>query len=131
VEQRQQRRVKRNVERLEDWFGSLSDAQVERVRRYAERAPFSAELRDRDRRRRQADLVAMLRAREAKQRLAQWAVNWESGREPAYAEASRATAAEYFDLLLDLDRTLSPEQRAHAAKRLTRYAELFDSLARQ
>ena len=131
VEERQQRRVKRNVERLEDWFGSLSDSQVERVRRYSERAPLSAELRDRDRRRRQAELVAMLRAREAKQRLAQWAVAWESSREPAYAAASRATAAEYFDLLLDLDRTLSAEQRAHAASRLRRYAEMFDSLARQ
>ncbi len=131
VEERQQRRVKRNVERLEDWFGSLSDAQVERVRRYGERAPFSAELRDRDRRRRQAELLAMLRAREAKRRLAQWAVAWESGRDPVYAEASRATAAEYFDLLLDLDRTLSAEQREHAARRLRRYVELFDFLARQ
>lgn len=131
VEERQQRRVKRNVERLEDWFGSLGDAQLERVRRYSERAPFSAELRDRDRRRRQAELLAMLRAREARQRLAQWAATWDGGREPAYAEAWRATQAEYFDLLLDLDRTLSTEQREHAARRLKRYAGLFGELARQ
>jgi hypothetical protein len=131
VEERQQRRVKRNVERLEDWFGSLSDAQVERVRRYSARAPFSDALRDADRRRRQAELLAMLRAREAKQRLAQWAEGWDRGRDPAYAEASRATVAEYFDLLLDLDRTLSAEQREHLARRLRRYAGLFESLARQ
>lgn len=131
LEERQQRRVTRNVERLEEWYGSLNDAQVERVRLYSARAPFSAELRDRDRRRRQAELLAMLRAGEARQRLAQWAAAWDGGREPAYAEASRATAAEYFDLLLDLDRTLSAEQRAHVALRLRRYAELFDSLARR
>jgi hypothetical protein len=131
VEERQQRRVKRNVERLEEWFGSLSDAQLERVRRYSARAPFSAQLRERDRKRRQAELLAMLRAREAKQRLVQWAEAWDRGREPAYARAVRATRAEYYDLLLDLDRTLSGEQREHAARRLKRYASLFESLARQ
>ena len=131
VEQRQERRVKRNVERLEEWFGSLSDAQLERVRRYSARAPLSAELRERDRKRRQAEFVAMLRAREATRRLARWAQDWEAGREPAYVEASRATHAEYVELLLDLDRTLSAEQREHAARRLQRYAGLFESLGRQ
>jgi hypothetical protein len=131
VEERQQRRVKRNVERLEEWFGSLEDAQVERVRRYSARAPFSAEMRERDRKRRQAEFLAILRAREATRRLAQWAQDWEAGREPAYVAASHATRAEYVDLLLDLDRTLSAEQREHAARRLKRYASLFDSLVRQ
>ena len=131
VEQRQERRVKRNVERLEEWFGSLSDAQLERVRRYSARAPLSAELRERDRKRRQAEFVAMLRAREATRRLARWAQDWEAGREPAYVAASRATHAEYAGLLLDLDRTLSAEQREHAARRLQRYAGLFESLGRQ
>ncbi len=131
VEERHKRRVKRNVERLEEWFGTLDEAQAERVQRYSARAPFSAELRDRDRKRRQAGLLAMLRAREAKQRLVQWAQEWEAGREPAYAEASRATHAEYVDLLLDLDRTLSAEQREHAARRLKRYASVFESLIGQ
>jgi Family of unknown function (DUF6279) len=131
VEERHKRRVKRNVERLEEWFGTLDEAQVERVRSYSARAPFSAELRDRDRKRRQAELLAMLRAREAKQRLAQWAQAWDRDREPAYADAARATHAEYVDLLLDLDRTLSAEQREHAARRLKRYASLFESLVRQ
>jgi len=34
------------------------------------------------------------------------------------------------DLLLDLDRSLSPGQREHAAARLRDFAGLFDSLAR-
>jgi Family of unknown function (DUF6279) len=131
MEERQKRRVKRNLDRLEEWFGSLSEAQVERIQRYSARAPFSAELRDRDRKRRQAEFIAMLRAREAKRRLAQWAQDWEGGRDPAYVAASRATRAEYVDLLLDIDRTLDAEQREHLAKRLKRFAGLFDSLARQ
>jgi hypothetical protein len=131
VEERDQRRVKRNVEQLEEWFGTLDEAQVERVRRYSARAPFSAELRDRDRKRRQAELVAMLRAREAKQRLVQWMQAWDQGREPAYADAARATEDEYFDLLLDLGRMLSPVQREACADRLRKYAALFDSLQRR
>ena len=131
AEERLQRRVKRNIERLEGWFGALTEAQAERVNLYSARAPFSAELRDRDRKRRQAEIVAMLRAREASRRLAAWARDWDAGREPAYVEASRAMRVEYVELLLDLDRTLSTEQREHAAARLRRYAGLFDSLARQ
>jgi hypothetical protein len=61
----------------------------------------------------------------------QWAQDWEGGREPAYVEASRATRAEYVDLLLDLDRTLAAEQREHLAKRLKRFAGLFESLGKQ
>ena len=131
MEERHQRRVKRNIDRLEEWFGPLDDAQAERVRRYSTRAPFSAELQDRDRKRRQAEFVAMLRAREARQRLAPWAQDWEAGRAPEYVKAVAATRAEYMDLLLDLDRTLSAEQRQHAAGRLRRFAALFDSLSRQ
>jgi hypothetical protein len=131
VEQRHKRRVKLNVERLEQWFGTLNEAQVERVRRYSARAPFSAELRDRDRKRRQGELLAMLRAREAKQHLAQWAQAWDRGREPAYANAARETEAEYFDLLLDMDRLLTPAQRETCAAHLQKYAALFDSLSRR
>jgi hypothetical protein len=131
MEQRHQRRVKRNTERLEEWFGSLTEAQTERVRRYSERAPYSAELQDRDRKRRQAEFVAMLRARETGTRLKPWVQNWEAGRAPEYAAAVRATRAEYAELLLDLDRTASSEQREHVAARLKRFAALFDSLARQ
>ncbi len=130
VEQLHKRRMKRNLERLEEWFGSLDDAQEERVRQYNARAPLAGALRERDRKRRQAEFLAMLRARDAKRRLAPFLERWESDREPAYAKAMHATRDEYMKLLLDLDRTLSAEQRAHAVARLRRFGELFDSLAR-
>jgi hypothetical protein len=131
MEERHQRRIKRNLERLEEWYGPLSEAQAARVRRYSERAPFSAALRDRHRKQRQAELLAMLRAREGRQKLAKWLQDWEGGRAPEYVEAARATRAEYIDLLLDLDRTLSSEQREHAVKRLKRFAGLFETLHKQ
>ena len=131
VEQRRKRRLKLSLERLEEWFGSLNEAQSDRVRRYNARAPLLGELRDRDRKRRQAELVAMLRARQAGLRLGRWAPAWEDDREADYAAAAREGRAQYYDLLLDLDRSLNPAQREHAAARSREYAATFDSLSRR
>jgi hypothetical protein len=126
---RRKRRAKRTADRLEEWVGKLSPAQLERVRQYAERAPLMDELRDRDRKRLQAELLAMLRARQAQKRLPDAAANLDRGREPAYAAASEAHRKEYFSLLLDLDRMLTPEQRAKATGRLHSFADDFAALA--
>lgn len=127
-EERRARRTKRNVERLEEWFGSLTDAQVERIRRYSERAPLDDELRDRDRKRMQRELTAMLRAKQARQRLVSWALAWDQNRDPAYEAQRVANLKEYFAMVLDLDKTLSAEQRARAVKRLRGFAGDFSVL---
>ena len=128
--ERRRRRVERNVERLEDWVGGLSKAQIERVALYSERAPLLEELRARDRRRLQAELLAIVRAREAQKRLPEAAAHWDAGRDPAYAAAYEASRREYFAMLLDLDRSLSEGQRARALRVAKRWAEDFRSLAR-
>ena len=129
--ERRERRLKRTLERLEDWFGALGEEQVALVRRYNETAPMSIELRDRDRKRRQAELVAMLRAREARKRLPDWAADWDRGREPAYAVAFRDSRTAYAGMIVALDRTLSPEQRRAAAARLRGFAADFEQLQRR
>jgi len=48
LQERREKRAQRVVDRLEDWVGSLSDAQRERVERYSARAPLLDELRDRE-----------------------------------------------------------------------------------
>jgi hypothetical protein len=126
---RRKRRAKRAAERLEEWVGKLSPAQLERVKQYAERAPLMDDLRDRDRRRLQAELLAMLRAREAQKRLPDAVANFDRGRDPAYAAAAEAHRKEYFSLILDLDHTLGAEQRAKAAGRLRGFADDFAALA--
>lgn len=127
--ERRRLRVKRNVERLEEWLGGLSDAQVERVRQYSERAPLVGEMRDRERRRLQAEFLAMLRAREAGKRLADWAEHWDRNREAAFVAAHRANLEALFAMLLDLDRTMTPEQRESARARFREFAADFDRLA--
>jgi hypothetical protein len=127
--ERRKRRAMRTADLLEDWVGRLSKAQIERVRQFSERAPLYNELRDRDRKRLQGELLAMVRAREAQKRLPERAANFDQGREPAYAAASEAARREYFALLLELDRTLSTEQRAKAVANFRRYANDFTLLA--
>jgi hypothetical protein len=126
---RRKRRAKRAADRLEEWVGKLSPAQLERVGQYADRAPLMDDLRDRDHKRLQSELLAMLRAREAQKRLPDAVANYERGREPAYVAASEAHRKEYFSLILDLDRMLAPEQRAKAARRLRGFADDFAALA--
>jgi hypothetical protein len=127
--ERRERRAQRIIDRLEDWLGNLSKAQVERVRQYSERAPLIDELRDRDNRRLQADVLAIIRAREAQERLAERVVNWEKGRDPAYAAARAVSWQEFYTLLLDIDRTATREQRARVVAQFRRYAEDFRTLA--
>jgi hypothetical protein len=127
--ERRRRRAKKVEERLEDWVGNLTHAQVERVRQYSERAPLYDELRDRDRKRLQAEVLDMVRRHAAQKRLPDLVANWDRGREPAYAAASEKARQEYFVLLLDLDRTLTREQRVRAVANLERYAEDFKVLA--
>ena len=128
--ERRRRRTERNVERLEDWVGRLSRAQVERVAQYSEQAPMMDEFRDRDHKRLQAELLAIVRAKEATKRLPDFVAHFDRGREPAYAAALEATRREYFAMVLDIDRSLSREQRAHATRELARYADEFRALAR-
>lgn len=129
--ERRQRRLRRTIERLEDWIGPLAEGQAALVRRYNDSAPMVNELRDRDRRRLQAELVAMLRAREARKRLADWAAAWDRHREPAYAAALREWRTAYAGMLAELDRTLSAEQRRAAAARLRGFAADFEQLQRR
>jgi hypothetical protein len=126
---RRRKRAKFVVDRLEDWVGKLSQAQMQRVREYAERMPLIDEFRDRDRRRLQREVVGIIRARQAQARLPEQIANWERGREPAYATALESWRDQYFALLVDIDRTLSPEQRSRALSNLRRYAEEFETLA--
>ncbi len=126
--ERRAKRTRRNLERLEDWFGALSEAQADRVRLYSARAPLDDELRDRDRKRMQRELTAMFRARDARQKLVPWAMAWDQNRDPAYEAMRKDNLREYFGMLMDLDRTLSPEQRERAVRRLRGFAGDFSAL---
>ena len=127
--ERRDRRAKRMKDRLEEWVGRLTQAQVERVKLYAERAPLTDEFRDRDRKRLQAEVLGLIRKQEASKRLPGLAAAWQEGRDPAFAAANEEWRKEFYALLLDIDRMLTPAQRAKAVANFRRYAEDFAVLS--
>jgi hypothetical protein len=116
-------------DRLEDWVGKLSQAQADRVRLYAARAPLTDEFRHSDRKRLQGEILAMTRSQEARKRLPELAAHWQTGRDPAFVALNEAWRREFYALLLDLDRSLTPAQRARAVAAFRRYAEDFAVLS--
>jgi hypothetical protein len=129
--ERRKRRAKVMQNRLEEWVGKLNQAQVERVRQYAERAPLTDEHRDRDRRRMQAAVLDMVRKRNAAKRLPDFAASWRQGRDPAFLALNEAWRSEFDALLIDMDRSLTSTQRAKAVANFRRYADDFSVLAGQ
>ena len=98
-------------------MGKLAQAQVERVREYAERTPLLDELRDRDRKRLQREVLAHACARARRQaRCPSWPRTGSAAASRPTSRRSTPGATQYFALLLDLDRTLSPEQRSTRAR---------------
>jgi hypothetical protein len=127
--ERREQRAKRIVGRLEDWLGTLSQAQIEAVKQFSARAPLIDELRERDNKRIQAEIVAVIRAHEARRRLGEKVANWDKGRDPAYVAARAANVHEFNTMLLEINRVATREQRARVITELRRYAEEFRALA--
>ena len=127
--ERRIRRARRTVGQLEEWVGKLNKAQVERVRQMSERVPLYDDLRERERKRVQAEFLAIVRAHEAQKRLPAFVNTWERGRDPALAAMGQIWRSEYEKMLIDIDRSLSAEQRAKAVARLRGFSEDFAVLA--
>jgi hypothetical protein len=133
--EQRKRRMKRNLEWIEDVFGDLSDAQEEQLRALSDALPLLYTLRLADRVRRQKEVVAMIRrergAAEFAPRFVHWFSNWEEGRAPEYQRLTLAHREQYVEMLLDMDKGMTPKQREHAVKRLRKYAEDFRVLAEE
>ena len=71
----------------------------------------------------------MIRAAQASARLPDLAANSQRGRDPAFTAANEAWREEVLAMLLDIERTLSPEQRARAVAHLRRYSRDMQALA--
>jgi hypothetical protein len=134
AEQRE-RRDKRNLDLMREWFGDLSDAQEAQLKTSSAKLPLLYQLRLQNRQRRQGEFVALLKTyrspAELEPRLKNWLTEWDEGASPEYRRASELHRELYIQMLLELDRGLTPAQRAHAVTRFYEYAEIFKALAEQ
>ena len=130
-----ERRDKRNLELMREWFGDLSDEQEAQLNASSGKLPLLYVLRLQNRQRRQGEFVALLKAyrnpAELEPRLKLWLTDWEEGASPEYRRLSELHREGYVRMLLDLDRGLTPAQRVHAVTRFHEYAEIFKALAEQ
>ena len=127
--------AKRLVGRFEDWTGTLSDEQEDRIGRFVKAHMHTAQMRFENRKRWQrkaVDLIRQVRTpKELAARLADIFVQPANHRLPEVVQALAVWESELTDLVLDLDRTLTPEQRARVLRRMQRYAEDFEALSGQ
>jgi hypothetical protein len=132
---RDRARAKWFEERIEWFIGDLTEQQVAIVQRFVQSQPRMNEVRLADRKRRQQEFVALIRqyqsSPELAQRMRDFFVHWERDRGAEHAKLAREWEGRLVQLVVDLDRTLLPEQRAKLVGRFEMLAEDSRVLARQ
>jgi hypothetical protein len=122
-------------EKLEDWLGELSAAQHARVQTLVAAFPEMPRMRLEERKRRQAVFLALVlehrSSPELDPRLAAFLADPAAGRAESNRLAMARWERQFVDMLVDLDRSLTPGQRQHAVAKLRGYAGDFRALAAQ
>ena len=130
---RRRAQTKRMLERFRDFAGDLTLEQEARIERFALAHERHVALRFEDRQRWQRDVVALLRQQRAPQelgrRLAGMFNEPELRRSDEFIREDKRWDEDLGQLIVDLDRSLSFEQRARVVRRLSDYAEDFSVLA--
>lgn len=121
-DERRSKRLRRFVDHLESWVGTLSGEQRELVAAFYRTAPdFSDEMLA-ERRIRQGEILALVRAKATREQMStelrRLLVNTESWRRPEYIQKLRARDQKMSEMLAALNASLSAEQRAELQKRI-------------
>jgi len=132
-EKRRRAQVNRMLERFRDFAGDLTAEQESRVERFALAHEGHVALRFEDRRQWQRDVIAALKAHHQAQdlgrSLAEMFDKPERRRSESFIREDKAWDEDLGQLIVELDRTLSSQQRAHVVRRLSDYADDFAALA--
>jgi len=133
MEDQRRAQAKRAVDQVEDWVGSLSHDQEERIAALAAGAPLVHRLRHEDRQRRQREFLALLEQRgnpaEFAARLRDWLTDWEKGRAPQNQRLMSEAWEQRIAYFVAVDRMLTAPQRAHLSRRLQGHIDDFTRLA--
>ena len=125
-------RVTAIAKRLEEWTGPIAVAQREIINRFVSATADHPRAAHALQERKQRELVALLDQEDSgsngpdPKRLRSFLVAWEAERHAARREYH----ARFVQFMLDLDQSLTPEQRRHAIERLRGYAEDARALSR-
>ena len=138
VEERQKQRYKKSMEQLELWFGNFSREQEAQLRKASDARPLDNEIWLEERMRRQQKILAVLRkvdqenlSKEATSVLMQGLVRdiferLESPERKAFFDAYIDSTTQF---ILTAVKIATPEQKAHAQKRMQGWIDDFKTLA--
>jgi hypothetical protein len=130
-----QQRAQHVLEYVQRLYGDLRPEQRELVLAASKAMPLTYADRLAHHARRQAELMQLLERYPSpdslRPALRRWLVDWESSRTPAHAQRARQILDQSVQMLVDLDRTLTPAQRRTLLARLDRYASDVSTLAAQ
>lgn len=130
---RHRAQFKRTLNRFKDWTDGLSDEQEARIEQFVKAHAKTTALRFDHRSRWQNEAVGLLRRHRTPATLAPPLIDLfirpTAHRTPELNAALARWEADLVDLIVNLDRTLSAEQRAYAVRRMERYADEFEVLA--
>jgi hypothetical protein len=131
-EDRKRERLERTLKQVREWAGTLSHAQEERISQLNDAIPPTNALRHQDRQRRQKEFIALLKLRHNKAEFAPqlqaWLADWEKGRAPEFDKAQNDAYEKRVALYLELERTLTPQQREHVLHKLQGYIDDIQAL---
>lgn len=127
IEQRMDARLDRTLKRIRDWVGALNQEQEDRIAALNSAIPLVSHLRHQDRQRRQREFLSILRLRNNKPEFLplfrNWSLYWERGRAPEYARQADVVYKKRIALFLEVERMLTPRQRAHLIHKLQDYID--------
>ena len=122
VAERRKQREAKLLKSMRDWVGDLRPDQERKVIALSRTMPETADTYLRYRRERQQQFLALLRSKPGKQKIRQQLVNWSINRNryyPAYYKRQRdAWEKRFREVVLEVDATLTPEQRKRASSRI-------------
>jgi hypothetical protein len=132
---RDRARAKWLEERFEFFVGDLTDAQRALIGRFVRSQPQLTEVRLNDRKRRQQEFLQLVKEHRASPALAErlrwFFLDWEHDRGPEHARLAREWEDRLVELALEIDRTLTADQRRRTVERFESLAEDCRVLARQ
>ena len=133
-QERTEYEARRVVKTFKEWLTPLNSEQEQRVTAMVRDLPPIYEFRHAERLRRQKEFVELLSHRGEDRdrftaRVSNWLVNWERGRSPEEQKRLDSWWAKRADILVALERSLTPEQRTASLERIQGYAEDFTHLA--
>lgn len=125
-------KVKWMKKEFEKWIGNLSSEQEDMIEKAVRESPSLGSLKLAERKKNQHDFVALLHAHHDKHSLQpalqDFLENIENRRSPAFANAIRKTEVRITQLIVQIDKSLSPGQRAFASRKLLKLAQDFHEL---